>query len=93
MSIEMTVDANETVVFARPAHGRPIAFMVENRTVRIGSAWSRRDERRWVVTLRGNREAEFSRHLTEEAAQRACLRRARKYDTAYAVPRGLAVAS
>jgi len=93
MSIDMTVDSDSTIVYARPPYGRPIAFMVELRRVKISkSRWDNRRETRYVVTLKGNREAEFSRHLTQEAAQKACLSRARKYDRAYSVPRGLAVA-
>lgn len=93
MSVEMTIDGERTVIYARPDHGRPIAFLVEPRFVKI--SWSRYDQRRetrYVVGLKGNHDTVFSRHVTEEAAQRACLRRATKYDRAYSVPRGLAAA-
>lgn len=94
MTLDMFEEDGNTVIYARPEHGRPIAFLVEARIVKIShSRWDHRRESRWVVTLRGNRDAELSRHLTEENALRAALRRARKYDTAYSVPRGLGVAA
>lgn len=92
MSLEVIVGEQDAEFYARPTHGRPVAFFVEYRSVRTGH-YGRGREMRWVVTLKGNRAAEFSRHLSEETAHRAALRRARKYDAAYSVPRGLAVAS
>ena len=83
----MTIDGERTVIYARPDHGRPIAFLVEPRTTSHACYGT---VTRYIVGLAGNHDTMFSRHVTEEAAQRACLRRAMRYDRAYSVPRGLA---
>lgn len=96
MSIEVTFDAERAEAVVDPAYGRRVVFVVERRTVRTGKRnhWYQPQANRWVVGLRGSQTDGFSSHSTYEGACTSLLSRARRYERAYSVPRGLqAVAS
>lgn len=89
-------DGTATIA-VRPEYGHPVTFVIVDRTVNVarptGSYVVPRRASRFVVALKGSTGAGFSAHTSFDAACKSALHRARRYDRAYSVPRGLAVAS
>lgn len=93
MSIDLAIGPglDHATITASPEYGRAVTFEVRWRDVRLGNDWyNRRREPRFVVGLLGSDGAGFSQHVSFERAVSACLSRARRYDKAYSVPRGIA---
>lgn len=92
--IEATITEDGAVYAVRPDHGKPVTFVVTLRNIdvsnRNGSYWSKRFADRFVVGLKGSTGHGFSHHTTLEAACRSAHYRARRYERAYSVPRGVA---
>ena len=62
-----------------PPFGRAVTLVVTPRRTPRGT--------RWVVSTPANLGDGFSRHTTYEAACKAALSRAKRYDRAYSTPR------
>jgi hypothetical protein len=96
MEVEFGEDTARAVV--TPEFGRRAVFVVERRKVDVArrNSWRKNMKYRWVVALEGSRDESGFTHLTSfDAACRSLLHRARRFDRAYSVPRGIgrAVAS
>jgi hypothetical protein len=93
MSIEVMIDSDAAVLVARPPYGKPVTFVVEEREIDVarntGSWYQRRTARRFVVGLKGGTRTGFSHHTSFELAVTRAMSRARRYDRAYSVPRGM----
>lgn len=78
---------------AEPEHGKPVTIEVvrEKTDIRRRHQWGVRPRYEWryVVRLKGSR-GEFSHHWSFERACKMALSRAKRYEEAYSVPRGLA---
>ena len=94
MSIEAVIESDAATYAVRPEHGKPVTFVVAVRAVNVTRArWGyapRRMADRFVVGLKGSDGPGFASHTSFEAACRSALSRARRYDRAYSVPRGVA---
>jgi hypothetical protein len=98
MSIDVTIESDRATFAARPPHGRPVTFVVEQRDVNVANPtrsyyWSKRIAPRFVVGLKGGNGNGFSHHTSFEEACKRALSRARRYDKAYSQPRGVIAAS
>jgi len=94
MSIEVTIDSDAAVLVARPPYGKPVTFVVEQRDVNVARPvrsyyLNKRIAPRFVVGLKGGNGDGFSHHTSFEEACKRAISRARRYDRAYSVPRGV----
>jgi hypothetical protein len=71
-------------VTTTPAHAPAVTLFVVDRC-------QPRHGRRWVVSRSQDGTAVVSEHAKQEVAVRSAIYRARRYASAYSVPRGLAV--
>lgn len=92
-ALEVSYEEDGATFVARPTYGKPVVFEVARRRAPVGKpSWGRQSvEIRYVVQLRGSSGAGFSTHISYDAACKSALSRARRYEKAYSVPRGLAV--
>jgi len=77
---------------AEPEHGQPVTFEVRFREVTVSSAtwpYRRNVSGKFVVGLIGSTGAGFAQFRSFEKACSSALSRARRYERAYAVPRGV----
>lgn len=93
MSMDVQIDDTHATFRVQPDHGRAVTFEVRLREVdiRTGQGWRRNMQRRYVVGLLGSDGAGFAHFLSFEKACSAALSRARRYERAYAKPRGVQV--
>lgn len=98
MSLEVSIESHSAVFVARPEHGRPVTFVVEQRDVNVANTtrsyyWAKRIASRYVVGLKGSTGNGFSHHVSFDEACKRALSRARRYDKAYSVPRSVPATS
>lgn len=95
MSIEAIFDEEAATFAVRPEHGKPVTFEVRHRELDVAGptlrTWGQhRFAHRFVVGLKGSSGHGFAHFTSFEAACRSALYRARRYERAYSVPRGVA---
>lgn len=90
MTLIVEIDETSASYSARPEHGRPVTFCVSRREINVAkpSGWYKPAtvKERFVVHLK-NSDGMFSQHVTLEAACKAAMSRARRYDSAYSKQR------
>lgn len=93
--MNVVIETAHATFRAEPEHGRPVTFEVRLRTVDVSSDrnyWrSKNMQARYVVGLLGSDGAGFAQFASFEKACSAALSRARRYEKAYSVQRGVIV--
>lgn len=91
--IEVEVNDQDATFVVEPEHGRRVVFEVRHREVhvsrRTSGIYMGTPRLRWVVGLKGSDGDGLSAHSSFERALRSALWRARRYERAYSVPRGV----
>jgi len=89
--MDVVIETAHATFRAEPEFGRPVTFEVRLRKVDVSrSNWTRNRQDRYVVGLKGSDGDGFGHFMSFEKACAAALSRARRYERAYAKPRGIA---
>lgn len=90
--IDVQIETAHAVAIVTPPHGRPVTFEVRLRDLswRGRDGWTRHAKSAYVVGLKGSDGSGFGHHYKFERAVASMLYRARRYEKAYSVPRGVA---